>query len=67
MKPTLVIMAAGLASRYGSLKQIQRFGPSGETIMDYSSYDAYRAGFGKVVFLSGKNLPMILNPFSNPN
>ncbi|HRP57522.1 sugar phosphate nucleotidyltransferase [Agriterribacter sp.] len=51
MKPTLVIMAAGMASRYGSLKQIQRFGPSGETIMDYSIYDAYRAGFGKVVFI----------------
>ncbi|MFT3945849.1 MAG: sugar phosphate nucleotidyltransferase [Agriterribacter sp.] len=51
MKPTLVIMAAGMASRYGSLKQIQRFGPSGETIMDYSIYDAIRAGFGKVVFI----------------
>jgi len=44
-------MAAGMASRYGSLKQIQRFGPSGETIMDYSIYDAYQAGFGKVVFI----------------
>lgn len=51
MKPTLVIMAAGMASRYGSLKQIQRFGPSGETIMDYSIYDAIRSGFGKVVFI----------------
>jgi UTP-glucose-1-phosphate uridylyltransferase len=47
-------MAAGMASRYGSLKQIQRFGPSGETIMDYSIYDAYRAGFGKVVFIIRK-------------
>ncbi|MBN8788618.1 MAG: nucleotidyltransferase [Terrimonas sp.] len=54
MKPTLVIMAAGMASRYGSLKQIQRFGPSGETIMDYSIYDAVRAGFGKVVFIIRK-------------
>lgn len=54
MKPTLVIMAAGMASRYGSLKQIQRFGPSGETIMDYSIYDAIRAGFGKVVFIIRK-------------
>ena len=54
MKPTLVIMAAGMASRYGSLKQIQRFGPSGETIMDYSIYDACRAGFGKVVFIIRK-------------
>lgn len=54
MKPTLVIMAAGMASRYGSLKQIQRFGPSGETIMDYSIYDAIRSGFGKVVFIIRK-------------
>ncbi len=51
MKPTLVILAAGMASRYGSMKQIQGFGPSGETIMDYSIYDAIRAGFGKVVFI----------------
>jgi UTP-glucose-1-phosphate uridylyltransferase len=51
MQPTLVILAAGMASRYGSMKQIQSFGPSGETIMDYSIYDAVRAGFGKVVFI----------------
>ncbi|MGU4174454.1 hypothetical protein, partial [Pseudomonas aeruginosa] len=51
MKPTLVILAAGMASRYGSMKQIQGFGPAGETIMDYSIYDAIRAGFGKVVFI----------------
>ena len=51
MKPTLVILAAGMASRYGSMKQIQSFGPDGETIMDYSIYDAIRAGFGKVVFI----------------
>jgi NDP-sugar pyrophosphorylase family protein len=51
MKPTLVIMAAGMASRYGSMKQIQQFGPSGETIMDYSIYDAIKAGFQKVVFI----------------
>src|SRR5688572_7431764 len=51
MKSTLVIMAAGMASRYGSMKQIQQFGPSGETIMDYSIYDAIRAGFDKVVFI----------------
>lgn len=51
MRPTLVIMAAGMASRYGSMKQIQQFGPSGETIMDYSIYDAIKAGFGKVVFI----------------
>lgn len=51
MKPTLVILAAGMASRYGSMKQIESFGPGGETIMDYSIYDAIRAGFGKVVFI----------------
>lgn len=51
MKPTLVILAAGMASRYGSMKQVEGFGPSGETIMDYSIYDAIRSGFGKVVFI----------------
>jgi dTDP-glucose pyrophosphorylase len=54
MKPTLVILAAGMASRYGSMKQVEGFGPSGETIMDYSIYDAIRAGFGKVVFIIRK-------------
>ena len=51
MEPSLVILAAGMASRYGSMKQIEAFGPSGETIMDYSIYDAIRAGFKKVVFI----------------
>ncbi len=51
MKPTLVILAAGMASRYGSMKQVEGFGPTGETIMDYSIFDAIRAGFGKVVFI----------------
>src|SRR5215207_8284101 len=51
MQPTLLILAAGMASRYGSMKQIQSFGPAGETIMDYSIYDAMRAGFKKVVFI----------------
>jgi len=55
MKPTLVIMAAGMASRYGSMKQIQAFGPSGETIMDYSIHDAIEAGFGKIVFIIRKD------------
>ena len=50
-QPTLVILAAGMASRYGSMKQIEAFGPHGQTIMDYSIYDAIRAGFGKVVFI----------------
>ena len=50
-KPTLLILAAGMASRYGSMKQIDGFGPNGETIIDYSIYDAIKAGFGKVVFI----------------
>lgn len=56
MKPTLLILAAGMGSRYGSLKQIDAIGPSGETIIDYSVYDAIRAGFGKVVFVIRKNI-----------
>ncbi len=51
MKPTLLILAAGMGSRYGKLKQLDGFGPNGETIIDYSLYDAIRAGFGKVVFV----------------
>jgi UTP-glucose-1-phosphate uridylyltransferase len=51
MKPTLIVLAAGMGSRYGGLKQLDKLGPSGETIMDYSIYDAIRAGFGKVVFV----------------
>jgi len=54
MKPTLVILAAGMASRYGSMKQVEGFGPSGETIMDYSIYDAIKTGFGKIVFIISK-------------
>jgi NDP-sugar pyrophosphorylase family protein len=55
MQPTLLILAAGMASRYGSMKQTEGFGPAGETIMDYSIYDAIRAGFGKVVFIIRKD------------
>ena len=51
MKPTLLILAAGMGSRYGGLKQLDQVGPSGETIIDYSIYDAIRAGFGKVIFI----------------
>jgi hypothetical protein len=51
MKPTLLVLAAGMGSRYGKLKQMDAFGPSGETIIDYSIYDAIKAGFGKVVFI----------------
>lgn len=50
-KPYLVILAAGMASRYGGYKQIESFGPSGETIMEYSVYDAIKAGYGKVIFI----------------
>jgi len=55
MKPTLFILAAGMGSRYGGLKQIDGLGPNGETIMDYSVYDALRAGFGKIVFVIRKD------------
>jgi len=51
MNPTLLILAAGLGSRYGGVKQIDKIGPSGESIIDYSVFDAIRAGFGKVVFV----------------
>ncbi len=51
MKPTLLILAAGMGSRYGGLKQMDELGPSGESIIDYSIYDAIHAGFGKVVFV----------------
>ncbi|CAN5239233.1 nucleotidyltransferase [soil metagenome] len=66
MQPTLVILAAGMASRYGSMKQTQGFGPSGETIMEYSIYDAVAAGFKKVVFIIRKdfadNFKALLEP-----
>jgi NDP-sugar pyrophosphorylase family protein len=65
-KPTLVILAAGMASRYGSMKQIAGFGPHNETIMDYSIFDAIRAGFGKVVFIIredfAENFKQIVEP-----
>jgi len=51
MKPTLLILAAGMGSRYGGQKQTDEFGPSGETITDYSIYDSLKAGFGKIVFV----------------
>jgi hypothetical protein len=54
-KPTLLILAAGMGSRYGSLKQMDGLGPNGETLMDYSIFDAIRAGFGKVVFVIRKS------------
>ncbi len=51
MEPTLVIMAAGMGSRYGGIKQIDPMGPNGEIILDYSVYDAMKAGFTRVVFI----------------
>ena len=56
MKPTLLILAAGMGSRYGGLKQMDQVGPSGEAIIDYSIYDAIRAGFEKVTFIIRKNI-----------
>lgn len=55
MQPTLLVLAAGMGSRYGGLKQLDGVGPCGETIMDYSVFDAARAGFGKVVFVIRKH------------
>lgn len=66
MQSTLVILAAGMASRYGSMKQTQSFGPSGETIMEYSVYDAIAAGFEKVIFIIredfAENFKSIIEP-----
>ncbi len=56
MKPTLIVLAAGMGSRYGSLKQIDGVGPNNEAIIDYSIYDAIRAGFGKVVFVIRRSI-----------
>jgi CTP:molybdopterin cytidylyltransferase MocA len=53
-KISLVVLAAGMGSRYGGLKQMDTFGPNGETIIDYSLYDAHRAGFNHVVFIIRK-------------
>lgn len=55
-KPTLLVLAAGMGSRYGGVKQIDKLGPNGETIIDYSIYDALRAGFGRVVFVIRKSI-----------
>lgn len=66
MSPTLLILAAGMGSRYGGLKQADEIGPSGETIIDYSIYDAIRAGFGKVVLVVRQNiLAEMKNLFDN--
>ncbi|MFI3243151.1 MAG: nucleotidyltransferase [Akkermansia sp.] len=59
MKPTLLVLAAGMGSRYGGLKQLDPMGPNGEVILDYSVYDAIKAGFGKVVFIIRKDFEEI--------
>lgn len=56
MKPDLLIMAAGIGSRYGGVKQLEGFGPSGERIIDYTIYDAMRAGFGRIVFVIRRDI-----------
>jgi NDP-sugar pyrophosphorylase family protein len=61
MKPTLLILAAGMGSRYGSLKQVDPVGPAGEAILEYSVYDAIRAGFGKVVFVIRRDIEKDFN------
>ena len=54
-KPTLLVLAAGMGSRYGGLKQLDAMGPNGEAVIDYSVFDSVRAGFGKVVFIIRKD------------
>ena len=71
MKPTLFLLAAGMGSRYGGLKQLDGLGPNGETIMDYSIYDAIQAGFGKIVWVIRKDFEeqfrtQILNRLGHP-
>ena len=63
MKPTLLILAAGIGSRYGGMKQIDQVGPYGEAILDYSIYDAIRAGFGKVIFVIRKSIEVEMRDF----
>jgi NDP-sugar pyrophosphorylase family protein len=63
MKPTLLILAAGIGSRYGGMKQIDQVGPSGEAIIDYSLYDAIKADFGKIVFVIRKEIESDMREF----
>jgi len=65
-KPTLVVLAAGVGSRYGGLKQLDTFSEQGDTILDFSIYDAIQAGFGKVVFIIRKNIEQEFKAFFNP-
>ena len=69
MKPTLLVLAAGMGSRYGGLKQIDKLGPSGQTILQYSAFDAARAGFGRVVFVIRRDIEKDFNelqPYTQP-
>lgn len=66
MKPTLLILAAGMGSRFGGLKQVEPVGPNGEAIIDYSIYDAIRAGFGKVVFVIRESFAEAFKEKFNP-
>ena len=67
MKPTLVVMAAGMGSRYGGLKQIDPIGPTGEFVIDYSVFDALRAGFGKVVFVIRRDIEQAFKEAVEPH
>ncbi|MFT4645102.1 MAG: CTP:molybdopterin cytidylyltransferase MocA [Planctomycetota bacterium] len=64
-KPTLVILAVGMGSRYGGLKQMDSFTPEGDTIIDFSLYDALQAGFGKVVFIIRKSFEKMFKAVFN--
>lgn len=66
MKPTLLILAAGMGSRYGGIKQMDAFGPAGETIIDYSIYDAIASGFGKIVFVIRKDFAVEFKDLFEP-
>lgn len=66
-KPTLVILAAGMGSRYGGLKQLDSFTPEGDTIIDFSIYDALRAGFGRFVFIIRKSFDKEFKEIFNKN
>ena len=67
VKPTLLVLAAGMGSRYGALKQMDGVGPNNEAIIDYSIYDAIRAGFGKVVSSFATHSLTHLRPYSTPS
>ena len=64
--PTLLVLAAGMGSRYGGIKQIEGFGPSGETLLEYSIYDAIRAGFGRVVFIVREEIKQAVHDIVAP-